>query len=65
MKKYGVTLSIGLTTYIEADYWVKDENMLWFVRGGRETAVYFLRTITKVEDCTKGHPCEPDYQAAG
>jgi hypothetical protein len=65
MKKYVLTLNIGLTSHIDADRWVKEENAVRFMRGGREVATYYIGTIRKIEDCTKGVPCKPEYVGEG
>jgi hypothetical protein len=63
MKTYAVTLSIKLTALVHAEQWVMDEKSIRFLKKGAEVALYAKPSIAKIEDCTSGAPCPPEYVA--
>jgi hypothetical protein len=64
MKKYHITLTIGVSTYLDAEAWKQRDSVIYFMKRGQIVAWYASATVRKIEDCTHGPPCEPEYQAA-
>jgi hypothetical protein len=64
MKTYHITLTIGVSTYLEAEAWRERDSAICFMKRGQTVASYARATVRKIEDCTHGPPCQPEYQAA-
>ncbi|QIF03508.1 hypothetical protein [Roseimicrobium sp. ORNL1] len=64
MKKYHITLTIGVSTYLDAEAWSQRDSAICFMNHGQIVAWYARATVRKIEDCTHGPPCKSEYQAA-